>query len=391
VTRVLIDCTAIPVNRAGVGRYLEGLLSGLAELTAEPSSIAGDLEIVLAVQSRDRESLATRVPTAKLVAIHPRFESRVLRLLWEQWGLPAVARSVQADVVHSPHYTFPTARRAARVVTLHDGTFFSEPRVHRFVKRHFFRFWIRAGWRFAGGVIAVSRATAADITQAIGTPRAPIIVAPLGVDLTVFRAPSPDAVSAFRTLVGLPTDSQWLAFLGTIEPRKNLGALLDAYEIVKQSLGEGTPPLLISGGRGWDELVLARLDARAPDSGIHLLGYLPFEQLPALLGGAQAVLYPSLGEGFGLPVLEAMACGATVITTDRLAIPEVGGDAVVYTAVDANAIAASILAVLADPELRQTLGTRAVERATTFTWRATAERHVEAYYAAAASVRPSRS
>lgn len=390
MTRVLIDCTAIPVNRAGVGRYLEGLLSGLSELTADPSSSASDLEIVLVVQRRDRESFAALAPTAQVVDIHPRFGNRPLRLLWEQWGLPTLARSLKADVVHSPHYTFPVCNRGARVVTLHDGTFFSEPGVHGFLKRHFFRMWIRAVWHSSGGVIADSRATSDDITAAIGKPRARVSVAHLGVDLAVFSPPSPAAIAEFRLNIGLPTDSQWLAFLGTIEPRKNLGALLDAYQIVRQSLGPATPPLLISGGRGWDEPVLARLDALAPDSGIHVLGYLPFEQLPALLGGAQAVLYPSLGEGFGLPVLEAMACGATVITTDRLAIPEVGGDAVAYTRVDAVAIAVRILEVLGDAELRQTLGERAVARAATFTWRATAERHAEAYHAAAISARPSR-
>jgi glycosyltransferase involved in cell wall biosynthesis len=407
VTRVLIDCTAIPVNRAGVGRYLEGLLSGLAELTAADSAAASseqadfsdtaysaatpntansaELEIILAVQHRDRESLAALIPTGRVVAIHERFGGRALRLLWEQFGLPALARSVSADVVHSPHYTFPVFRRGARVVTLHDGTFFSEPGVHGFVKRHFFRFWIRAVWRSRGGAITPSRATADDISAAIGEPRVRVEVAHLGVDLGTFEIPSDAAIAQFRSHVGLSEGSEWLAFLGTIEPRKNLGALLDAYEIVKKALGASTPPLLISGGRGWDEPVLARLDALEPDSGIHVLGYLPFEHLPALLGGAQSVVYPSLGEGFGLPVLEAMACGATVITTDRLAIPEVGGDAVAYTDVDAASIAARILEVLAHPQLRHTLGERATARAAQFSWRATAEHHALAYYAAAAA------
>lgn len=391
MTRVLIDCTAIPANRAGVGRYLEGLLSGLAEITSVGSHGAADLEIVLAVQSRDRESLAALVPTAQVVAIHPRFGGRGLRLLWEQFGLPALARSLAADVVHSPHYTFPVVRRGPRVVTLHDGTFFSEPDVHSFVKRHFFRFWIRAVWRGRGGAITPSTATAGDIAAAIGQPRVRVQVAHLGVDVEVFNRPTAAAVAQFRSDRALSDDSAWLAFLGTIEPRKNLGALLDAYAIVKKSLGDATPPLLISGGRGWDEPVLARLDALEPDSGVHVLGYLPFEQLPALLGGATAVLYPSLGEGFGLPVLEAMACGATVITTERLAIPEVGGDAVAYTDVDAASIAARILEVLADSSLRQLLGDRARARAAEFSWRATAEHHALAYRAAAAAANASRS
>ena len=107
-------------------------------------------------------------------------------------------------------------------------------------------------------------------------------------------------------------------------------------------------------------------------------GYLPVEQLAPLLGGAQVVAYPSLGEGFGLPVLEAMACGATVLTTRRLALPEVGGDAVAYTEPDAASIASALKQLLDDPAERQRLGEAAIKRAAGFTWDACAEAHIDA-------------
>lgn len=369
MTRVLLDCTAIPVNRAGVARYLEGLIAGLDNV--------GGVDLHLAVQERDADSLHTLAPDATVHAIPARFTGRGLRLLWEQFGLPRLARSTGADVVHSPHYTFPVLRRGPRVVTVHDATFFSDPEVHGTLKRYFFRFWIRAAWRSRGSVIADSHATAAEVERFVGPARASVSVAHLGVDLERFQPPSPEAIAAFRDAHAVAGD--WFAFLGTIEPRKNVGALLDAYETVRASLGDAAPPLLISGGRGWDTEALARLDALTPESGVHVLGYLPLEELPALLGGATAVMYPSFGEGFGLPVLEAMACGATVITTDKLAIPEVGGEAVEYAGTDAPSIAAAMLASLASPARREELSTHALARAATFSWDATARAHVAAY------------
>jgi len=366
VTRVLIDCTALPANRAGVGRYLEGLLTGLEST---------DIDLVVVGQERDVAALALLAPTAHIESVPPRFTSRGLRLLWEQFGLPSIARRLRVDVIHSPHYTFPLLWRGGRVVTVHDATFFSDPEVHSALKRFFFRTWIRLDWRSADVVVAPSAATVSEVERYLGDAKAHVIVAHHGVDARLFHAPSTAAVTEFARDIPAIGENGWFAFLGTIEPRKNLGALLDAHAM----LGEGAPPLLVSGGRGWDADVLARLDAGQP--GVVALGYLPFEQLPALLGGATAVMYPSLGEGFGLPVLEAMSCGAAVITTDRLALPEVGGEAVEYTEVDAAAIAQTMRDLLASPDRRAELSGLATARAAQFTWEATAAGHAKAYEA----------
>ncbi len=139
------------------------------------------------------------------------------------------------------------------------------------------------------------------------------------------------------------------------------------------------PALVLAGGAGWDTSLDALLATLPPSVTVLRPGYLPLADLPGLLGGALLVAYPSLGEGFGLPVLEAMACGAPVLTTRRLALPEVGGDAVAYTDVDADSIAVALRSLLADADRRAALSAAAVERAAGFTWAASAQAHLASY------------
>ena len=145
------------------------------------------------------------------------------------------------------------------------------------------------------------------------------------------------------------------------------------------------PALVIAGGRGWDtriDEVLAKVPA---DLEVVLTGYLPLDVLPGFLGGAEVVAYPSMAEGFGLPVLEAMACAAPVLTTRSLALPEVGGDAVEYSEPTAAGIAAALESLLTRPQRRAELGAAALDRAATFTWTACAEQHLRTYARALAA------
>jgi glycosyltransferase involved in cell wall biosynthesis len=150
---------------------------------------------------------------------------------------------------------------------------------------------------------------------------------------------------------------------------------------------EEPPALVIAGGRGWDTRIDEALAAVPSDLEVLLPGYLPLDLLAGFLGGAEVVAYPSLGEGFGLPVLEAMACGAPVLTTTSLALPEVGGDAVEYADPTAAGIAATLRTLLTEPERRAELSAAAVSRAAGFTWRACAEQHVRTYARAIAAHR----
>jgi glycosyltransferase involved in cell wall biosynthesis len=314
------------------------------------------------------------------VAAPARVERVLNRMIWEQLSLPRLARRLGVDVVHSPHYTFPLAMRATSVVTVHDLTFFTLPEAHSTVKRYFFRWWIRTIARKRLAVIADSQSTADDFASIAGGSPERVTVSHLGYDDTLFHRPDDAAEAALRgAVVDLP--STWIAFLGTLEPRKNVAALIDGYTAaVLERPTAGRPALLLAGGKGWDDEVAPAVE-RATEAGVDVrrLGYLPLESLSAFLGRSTVFVYPSLGEGFGLPVLEAMATGACVLTTDLTSLPEVGGDAVAYTGVGSSDISTALRTLLDDDAARDRLSTAAVQRAAGFTWTAAAARHRSAY------------
>jgi glycosyltransferase involved in cell wall biosynthesis len=341
---VLIDATAVPADRGGVGRYVDSLVAALD---------ADGARISVVCQPRDADLYTRLAPRSRVVVAAESVATRTARLTWEQTTLPRIVARLGIDVLHSPHYTMPLANRAATVVTLHDATFFTDPILHSSVKARFFRGWTRASLRRAELCVVPSTATADELARVAGADRRALHIAQHGVDTDRFHPPSPEEVAAVRRTLGLD-DTPYVAFLGALEPRKNVPALI----------------------RGFAQACVGRaLDVVPHRIRVIRAGYLPFEQLAGFLGGAELVAYPSLGEGFGLPVLEAMACGACVLTTRRLSLPEVGGDAVAYCGVGAGDIAAGLSELLDDPARRAALATDAQLRAKDFTWSTSAARH----------------
>jgi glycosyltransferase involved in cell wall biosynthesis len=363
-----MDATAVPADRGGVGRYVDQLVPALDALGA-------DLAVVC--QQTDVEHYGKMAPSAKVVAAPARVSRRPARLVWEQTGLPRIAERVGADVLHSPHYTMPLRSRVPVVTTLHDATFFTHPEVHLPVKRVFFQAWTRASLRRAARCVVPSQATLDELARVTGGVHGQVDVAHHGVDPARFHRPGDEEIAAARGHLGLRAE-RYVAFLGTIEPRKNVPFLVEGWQ--RAVAGMDRPPaLVVAGGRGWDTGVDEALAGVPADLEVLAPGYLPLDLLAGFLGGAEVVAYPSLAEGFGLPVLEAMACGAPVLTTTSLALPEVGGDAVEYTEPTAAGIEVALGRLLADPARRQELSAAAVRRAGTFTWAACAEQHLTAY------------
>jgi glycosyltransferase involved in cell wall biosynthesis len=369
---VLLDATSIPPNRGGVARYIAGLLVGLHERSRA---------IDVVVKAEDVEWLHAQAPSHRYRIAPAAVSRRPVRFVWEQLMLPAMVRRVGATTLHAPHYTFPVLIGSSTVVTLHDATFFSDPSSHSRLKVTFFRFWTRFARRAAKATVTPSRATADELDRLAGRANGPTVVAHLGVDTNTFRRPTTDDRREFAERHRIDPARGWIAFLGTIEPRKRVPALIDAHAR-RCADDPTTPPLLVAGGLGWDDEARQRLERAGdtPGAPLRYLGYLPIEELGTFLGGAEVVAYPSIAEGFGLPVLEAMAAGGNVLTTRRLAIPEVGGEAVTYAEPDATSLTEALASLQTEPqETTEARRIAAHDRAATFTWSACAEAHLGVY------------
>ncbi|MGB9281450.1 MAG: glycosyltransferase family 1 protein [Pseudonocardiaceae bacterium] len=379
---MLIDATAVPADRGGVGRYVDCLVAALEADGAAPMVVC---------QPRDAQLYATLAPHADVVPAVERLVARTARLTWEQTTLPWLVRRARVDVLHCPHYTMPLAGQVATVVTLHDATFFTDPAVHSPVKARFFRAWTRTSLRRADVCVVPSASAAGELGRVAGADVDSLHVVHHGVDADRFHPPSPEETTAIRQRLRLGRNP-YVAFLGALEPRKNVPALIRGFARASRILaGRSDPPILVLAGQpGWDRQVERELQAVPHRTRVIRAGYLPLAELSGFLGGAAVVAYPSLGEGFGLPVLEAMAAGAAVLTTRRLALPEVGGDAVAYCGIDAEDIAAGLVELLDDPARRAQLSAAAQRRAKDFSWAASAMLHREAYGHAAVARRRSR-
>jgi glycosyltransferase involved in cell wall biosynthesis len=371
--RVLVDATAVPADRGALGRYVDGLVSALD---------AAGADLAVACQRADEERYGRLVPHARVVAGPPAIAHRPARLAWEQSGLPMVAQQIEAGVIHSPHYSMPLRPNKPVVVTVHDLTFFTDPDAHSPVIATFYKAAIRTSARRATRLIVPSKATRDELVRVLAADPTRIDVAYHGVDHDLFHRPDERQLRQVSDRLGLH-GKPYVAYLGTLEPRKNVPALINGWSAAVAEMPD-PPALVLAGASGWSEEVDEAV-ASVP-AHLHLVrpGYLHFNDLPGFFGGAQVVAFPSIGEGFGLPVLEAMACGAPVLTTHRTALPEVGGDAVAYTEPDAASIQAALHSLLGDPDRRMSLGNAGYSRAMEFSWAASAEAHLISYERAAA-------
>ena len=370
--RVLVDATSVPADRGGVGRYIDGLLGALAGTSAD---------IAVVCQRTDAERYARELPSARVVAAPAAAAHRPARLAWEQTGLPLLAQQIGAEVLHSPFYTCPLRINCPVTVTVHDATFFTEPEHYDKSRRTFFRSAIKTSMRRAARVIVPSKATRDELIRLLDADPTRIDVAYHGVDQNAFHVPSEEEKARVRARLGLGTTG-YVAFLGAKEPRKNVPSLIRGWILAVRARPH-PPALVIAGGSGHDD----EIDEAVAQVPAHLRmlrpGYLRYTDLPGFLGGAMVAAYPSFGEGFGLPILEAMACGTPVLTTPRLSLPEVGGEAVAYTDPDPEEIGRDLAALLDDEPRRKTLAAAGLARAREFTWASSAEVHLNAWARAA--------
>lgn len=362
--KVGLDVSAVPPRPAGAGRYIVELAKRVA---------TSDVELTTITTKGDTQRWLEWSPTSRCVDPVPSL--RPLRLVYEAVALGR-GDSFGVDLWHGPHYTMPHALKKPVVVTICDMTFFTNPEWHESVKVHFFQRAIRYTARHATELISISETTT-QLLRDIVNPSIPITTIPLGVDLERF---SPQSGATRLGDFGLPEDRPFIFFLGTFEPRKGLDVLLEAFRDV--AARDSEIELWLAGQVGWHVSGTDDEISRHPFADrIRRLGYVDDAAVPVLMRSARAVAYPSRGEGFGLPVLEALACGASVVTTSHTVMEEVAGPAATYTPAGAShELAETLVEVISrGPSAREATAKIAVERASRFTWTATVEAHRDVY------------
>lgn len=346
MAEIVIDATSIPAELTGAGRYAVGLTRALAALDPRP-------EVEVFVSSAARSHFAFGAPAWTVSTAAPR--QRVARLVAQELLLGERARRRGARVLHGLHYQLPRARGIGLVVTVHDLTLIEHPEWHDRAKVVYFRRAIRSALRRADAIIVPSAATR-DGVRAHFDPRVPVHVVYHGVE----------GVPRLDHRLAHP-ERRSLLVLGTLEPRKNLVRILRAFDAIAED--EPDVVLRFVGKRGWGldafDATLASLRHRRR---VELLGFVSDEVLATYLSEAAALVYPSLEEGFGLPVLEALAAGLAVVTSKGSVMEEVaGGFATLVDPTDVDSIAHGMRQALDEPRATETIESQ-IAWARSFTW-----------------------
>jgi len=353
----------------GIGSYLQGLLGELVELLP-------DDEVSLLVAPESRDLLPALPERWRVVEVEAEGYS-----VWEQVVVPLAAVRSGVRVLHVPHYVLPLVYPGRLVVTIHDiiHVLFPEFLPHS-LGFAYARLLIRVAVRRASRVIVVSQTTADDLRRLFGASEARMRVIPNGIHGEFFAAGDPEADG--QVLAHLGVRRPYLLHVGNYKPHKNVEGVLKAYQILVNSGAAEVPPLVLAGAFAPDGELARRAVGMGLKDRVRCLGHLERRELAALFRRGAAFVYPTLYEGFGLPVLEAMACGLPVVAGDVAAIREVAGDGVLrVNPRDVVELAEALRRVVEQPELRAHLRERGREAAARYRWRQAAAATVAEYRA----------
>jgi glycosyltransferase involved in cell wall biosynthesis len=307
--------------------------------------------------------------TSWLPTTHP-----LVRIGWEQLVQPFVLWQEKIDLLHSLAFVTPLLSPCPSVITIYDLSFLIFPQGFKHSKRLYLTLLTRLSARKARRIITISESTKRDTVRLLGASSNKVDVVYCGVD-KAFRPLPEREIASFRQKRGLP--ERIILFVGTIEPRKNVARLVEAYSRAR----DGQVKLVIGGARGWlYKEVFARVEELDLRGDVLFPGYISPDELPLWYNAAELFVYPSLYEGFGLPPLEAMACGTPVITSNVSSLPEVVGEAgLTVDPMNSKGLAEAINQVLGDGALRQSMRERGLARASRFSWAKASRETVEVY------------
>jgi len=296
------------------------------------------------------------------------------RILWEQSALPLVVQQLGASLLHGPAFAGPLLSSCPQVITVPDLSFLRHPEFFRTGNRLYLSMITGLACRRSAAVIAISDFTAREVVALLGVPSERVITIYPGV-APRFRPIPEAAVARFRAEKGLP--ERYILYLGTLEPRKNLIRLVRAYS----RLRDPGLHLVLAGAQGWFyEGIFAEVERLGLKERVHFPGFVPAEEQAFWYNAARVFAYVSVYEGFGMPVVEALACGVPTVTASTTSLPEAGGESVIAVPPDDEAAIADALdRVVSDNSLRCEMRDRGIAHAASFTWEATAVRTMTLY------------
>ncbi|MCL5291368.1 MAG: glycosyltransferase family 4 protein [Actinobacteria bacterium] len=372
--KIGIDVSSAVNQTAGTGRYTTGLVKSL--LKAEAYN-----EYVLYSFYGDASVLTSRLGVKSLELRAYNFNGRALRayaLALKMLGRTPDHLLEKADVFHVPDFAFPAPKGMPSVLTIHDLIFMRYPEHFTWINRTYMQKMAAFSTANADVVIADSENTRLDAAELLSIPDDKLIVVHPGVS-TEFSPASEDRVE--ETLSRLGIRRPYILYTGTLEPRKNLPLLIEAYNLCCKRDRSLDYRLIVAGKKGWlyDEVFKRVNELKLADK-VTFIGYVADQDLPALYSGAEVFVYPSVYEGFGFPVIEAMACGTPVICSNTSSLPEVAGDgALLFDPSDKEQLADLIMAPVNDNELRRNLVKKGFKNAERFSWAKTAAETLQVY------------
>jgi len=349
--RIVIDNQSTQGHKTGIGLYTMNLLKAMRKVAPQHEYITRNLK-------RSSELRTDQ------------------RLRWQQIQLPKLARAARADLLHVPGFGAPKFKPCPVVLTVHDLIGMLFPQNLPPIARFYWSKWLPKSIRWADRILADSEQTRRDIVRLLSIPADQITVIPLGVSPQFHPIQDTVSLQTLRDTYQLP--HKFVLFLGTLEPRKGIDTLIKSYSRIADDVSQD---LVIAGKKGWyTESLFDLVQHRKINDRVHFVGYVTDDKLPTLMSAADVFAFPSRYEGFGLPPLEAMACGTPVISTNISSLPEVVGDAgLLVPPDDINALTQALSEVLGSSALRDRLTALGIARAQSFTWETTARKTVAVY------------